>query len=247
MLTCTAFRLTTLLLLAMVPSFILAKEDDFDFEMSLEEEEEAPDMGHGARNLRFRRNYRRKLKVTNLSVGQPFSAFFVMEHDSSVQLYEFGDAASPALARLAEDGDPQPLVDLFDGANGVQSARIHNTGAPYFGGNTTEIEVTINYRYRFVTIAAMAINTNDMFVALNGVRLDRYGVLYSDGLDAGSEENNELCQSVPGPVCRDIDTRNRMSGNGEGFVHVHPGVHGIGNFSAAPYDWRNPVMRVDVW
>jgi hypothetical protein len=35
-------------------------------------------------------------------------------------------------------------------------------------------------------------------------------------------------------------------GNGEGFVHVHRGMHGVGDFKAAARDWRNPVARVQV-
>lgn len=31
---------------------------------------------------------------------------------------------------------------------------------------------------------------------------------------------------------------------GEGYVHIHAGVHGIGDLDAAEYDWRNPVARI---
>jgi len=33
---------------------------------------------------------------------------------------------------------------------------------------------------------------------------------------------------------------------GEEFIHIHRGVHGIGNISASEYDWRNPVAEVFV-
>jgi hypothetical protein len=33
---------------------------------------------------------------------------------------------------------------------------------------------------------------------------------------------------------------------GEGFVHIHAGIHGIGNLEASEYDWRNPVARITV-
>jgi len=86
-------------------------------------------------------------------------------------------------------------------------------------------------------------------------------VLNLPGLDAGSEENNELCTSIPGPACSP-ESGNVRSKNGEGFVHVHRGFHGIneGNMHLAKldngangrplsqvgYDWRNPLMRVTV-
>jgi len=31
---------------------------------------------------------------------------------------------------------------------------------------------------------------------------------------------------------------------GEGFVHIHAGIHGIGDLLPARYDWRNPVAKV---
>ena len=239
-------RFAALSLLALAPS-MATMENDANFEIMPMDDMEPDSFEHtddDHRNLRRRRSYRFKLKVTNLSVRQPFSPFFVMVHDYSVRLYEFGEEASSQLARLAEDGDPQPLVDFFDGRDGVLSAALHNTDAPYVGGETTEIEIVLNRRYPLVTIASMGINTNDLFVSLNGVRLYRGSVFYSDGLDAGSEENNELCESIPGPACLNINTTNIESGNGEGFVHVHPGFHGVGDLAENRYDWRNPMMRV---
>jgi hypothetical protein len=35
-------------------------------------------------------------------------------------------------------------------------------------------------------------------------------------------------------------------GGGEGFVHVHRGMHGIGSFKASERDWRNPVAEVRI-
>ncbi len=31
---------------------------------------------------------------------------------------------------------------------------------------------------------------------------------------------------------------------GEGFVTIHNGIHGIGGMEAATYDWRNPVAKI---
>ena len=67
------------------------------------------------------------------------------------------------------------------------------------------------------------------------------------GLDAGSEENNELCESIPGPGCANVTAGNIRSFNGEGFVHVHRGFFGIGDLlPQQQYDWRNPMVRVVV-
>ena len=91
----------------------------------------------------------------------------------------------------------------------------------------------------------MAINTNDCFVSLNGVPLKPGDAFTGVGYDSGTEENNESCDSIPGPACAKINPFNYADGNGEGFVHVHRGFHGIGpdGLSAAGYDWRNPMVR----
>ena len=54
-------------------------------------------------------------------------------------------------------------------------------------------------------------------------------VLYPPGNGAGSEQNNELCQCIPGPASKDT-IQNEICGNGEGFVNVHRGIQGISNF-----------------
>jgi hypothetical protein len=137
--------------------------------------------------------------------------------------------------------------------------------------------VTVKFRvyegFGYISLASMALNTNDCFVAVNGERIvipdddggggaKREQVLELPGLDAGSEENNELCSSIPGPACpQGKKFRNVRHGNGEGFVHVHRGFHGVNQFpkkplpvkdlscrgtplEAAIYDWRNPMARV---
>lgn len=189
------------------------------------------------------------LTIVNESFNQPFSGFFVMVHNSETEpLYRRGQPSSDALATLAEDGNPGPLVDYYSANNdGVLSAGIFNSGAPYFGGETLQIEVEVTDYYPLVTIATMAINTNDCFTSINGARLYSGQVLDLPGLDAGSEENNEQCNSIPGPGCADISSDNVRSLNGEGFVHVHRGFFGIGSLpNAIRYDWRNPMMRVVV-
>lgn len=60
----------------------------------------------------------------------------------------------------------------------------------------------------------------------------------------GTEDNNELCSSIPGPAC---DPDNTADGDGEDFIHIHRGVHGVGDISEDAYDWRNPVAEVLVF
>ena len=61
--------------------------------------------------------------------------------------------------------------------------------------------------------------------------------------DAGTEINDESCDSIPGPVCGGEG----MSGeDGEGFVSVHRGIHGVADLPAETYDWRNPVASISI-
>lgn len=142
-----------------------------------------------------------------------------------------------------------PLVNAYStpSSQGVSSVSAFSQGAPYVGGETFQVQVTVSDQFPLVTIATMAINTNDCFTSLNGVRLRRGMVMDVPGLDAGSEVNNEQCNSIPGPGCANVDTNNVRSGGGEGFVHVHRGFFGEGNLlPQSAYDWRNPMMRVVV-
>jgi hypothetical protein len=51
---------------------------------------------------------------------------------------------------------------------------------------------------------------------------------------------------MPGPACAEIDSGNMSSGSGEGVVHVHRGFFGVGDLPQAGYDWRNPMVLVEV-
>jgi hypothetical protein len=187
------------------------------------------------------------LKITNLTFRQPFSSFLVVLHNRDADpLFVFGEEASQELAMLAEDGNPGPLYDKYNGAFGVKFVDVHDAGAPFFGGQVTYITVPYERSYPYITIASMAINTNDCFVALNSVFLSPGQIIDVPGYDAGSEVNNELCSSIPGPACPS-GSGNVRSGNGEGYVHIHRGFKGVGDrLSEAGYDWRNPMMRVEV-
>lgn len=88
----------------------------------------------------------------------------------------------------------------------------------------------------------MAVDTDDCFVGFNAVPLADGLQLYSPGYDAGSEENNGLCESIPGPaaVCDGLPREGGPSGNGKGSIHVE------GDLVSATYDWRNPMLQVTV-
>jgi len=198
-----------------------------------------------SRGGRGRREQMLTLRITNQAYQQPFSPFFIMVHnDKTEPLYVRGRQASEALASLAEDGTPEPLMEHYKQMEGVMSISSYN--AITHPGETIELKVITTNDYPLVTIASMAVNTNDCFVSLNGASLEAGMVIDTAGLDAGSEVNNEVCSCIPGPACKDISEENMRCGGGEGFVHVHRGIQGIGQLVKSDTDWRNPMMRVVV-
>ena len=193
-----------------------------------------------------------KITVTNSAFQQPMSRFFATVHSADAPpLYEIGKPATTALALLAENGDPQPLVDLYSSpiveskSASVRQADIVTDGA-LIPGEPRSFIIYTTATHPYLSFASMAVNTNDCFVGVSSLLL-KDGLQFSvPGLDAGSEENNELCRSIPGPACAGI-VNNERSGNGEGFVHVHRGIQGVGpDLSAAAYDWRNPMLQIAV-
>lgn len=180
--------------------------------------------------------------VTNLTRGQVFSPIFVVTHRSSISLFEAGAAASAELAALAEGGETGPLGALLGGLGGVTATATSDGPVP--PGESATVRVSGNFR-DVVSVASMLVNTNDAFLAVNGVGLPRYlrrvdAIAY----DAGSEPNDELCADIPGPACGGAGTS--ADEGGEGYVFVHSGVHGVGELEPAVYDWRNPVARVTI-
>ena len=124
---------------------------------------------------------------------------------------------------------------------------VQTSGGLLDPGQSKTIMVSGAKGARQITLAAMLIPTNDTFFALNGAALPRglKTVTYrSPGYDAGSEPNDELCVSIPGPVCG--GTGGSPGVGGEGTVHITAGIHGIGDLVPADRDWRNPVAQITI-
>jgi Spondin_N len=196
---------------------------------------------------------RYEVTITNLTRGQQFTPILVASHRDGVRLFNFGEPAIPQLARLAEEGDPTQMASLLSGMREVKdvvTSPLSHEGILDPGKSTT-LTVRAPYPFDHVSVASMLFPTNDAFFALNGVegpRGNKELTLYSPAYDAGSERNDELCASIPGPFfseCGGPGGGARVGG-GEGFVHVHAGIHGVGNFTLAQRDWRNPVAKITI-
>ncbi len=187
-----------------------------------------------------------EVAVTNITSGQTFTPILVLTHKKGVKLFTPGSPASPELAMLAEGGDTSPLSMRM--SMNPKVGEIMTSGGPTGPGETTTITIPAGHGYHYISLGAMMLPTNDGLIALNGVRAPwgRKTVMYlSPAYDAGSEVNDESCGHIPGPFgCDGTGEPYNPDDDAEGYVHVHAGIHGIGNLDAAAYDWRNPVARI---
>src|SRR5712692_2420057 len=188
-----------------------------------------------------------EITVTNLTRGQQFTPILVATHTKEVNLFKLGAPASPQLATLAEEGNTGPLATLLLGMPEVKDV-VTAVGLTNPGQSKTVI-VQSGRKFEHVSVAAMLIPTNDGFFAINNVegpKGEHVLTLFSPAYDAGSERNDELCSSIPGPFFTECGGPggDAKVGGGEGYVHIHAGIHGIGNLNASQRDWRNPVAKI---
>ena len=198
------------------------------------------------------RSYKRGYEVTltNITKGQNFTPQLFTTHSRSVSLFELGQPASEDIATLAESGSTAPLTETLL-ALGHRVTEAQTNAALLGPGESVTIELEALPFTDRLSIAAMLIPTNDTFVAANGERLPRRGskTFYLQAYDAGSEFNDQLCASIPGPPCFGAAI-SEPDATDEGFVYVSNGIHNLGDaeglIGPLEYDWRNPVAKVVV-
>ena len=183
-----------------------------------------------------------KITITNLTPGQPLAPVMAATHRPGVSFFEVGQAPSDELAMLAEAGNGNPMAAKLLATPGVSDAQVSTTGLT-FPGHATTMMVSAKRGTDKVSIGAMLGATNDAFFAIDGMDLPkgRNSVTYmANAYDAGSETNDELSSTVAGLGGEGYSPND----SGEGFVHIHSGIHGIGNADPAQLDWRNPVAQI---
>lgn len=191
-------------------------------------------------------NMHLKITVTNITKGQTFTPILVAVHKPGVHLFELGTPASVELEQLAEAGATAPLEGVLN-ANPLVKTAV-DTGAPLPPGASVSITVPASGQFSQVSIAAMLIPTNDGFFAVDAVQASSTQTIkvFSPAYDAGTELNDELCIHIPGGDGCAGEGFNPSREGAEGYVHIHEGIHGIGDLPAALYDWRNPVALVTI-
>jgi hypothetical protein len=184
-----------------------------------------------------------EVTVTNITKGMTFTPIMVATTRNGDTFFNLGEAPSAELEIIAETGNPEPLQNSLD-AFDISNSSFLPFLAP--GESVTQL-VETRGRYRSLSIAAMLIPTNDTFFALNGVRGPRGNRTITftvPAYDAGSELNDELCVSLPGPGCN--GDPGPVSANGEGYVYISNGIRGVGDLDADLRDFNNPVAQITI-
>jgi len=195
---------------------------------------------------------RYEIIVTNLTRGQRFTPPFVVIHKPGVRLFTLGEPVSPQFASLVEDASPSALGALLAGLPEVKeviTAATPPADALIDPGKSGTVTVETTTTFNQISLISSLVPTNDAFIAISGIagpKGDTALSLFIPAYDAGSERNDEMCDSIFGPSITECNGAGRANhpGAGEGFVHIHNGIHGVGDLNATLRDWRNPVARI---
>ena len=177
--------------------------------------------------------------------SQVFSPALVVVHDRSFDLFTVGQPASEAVVDVAEDGLTTTGTNLFRTQEGVQFAT--SEGTQIASGASYTFEITAEGDARFLSLVAMLGNTNDGFIGLDAVHLTGARKTYRVfAYDAGSEVNDQLMASIPGPCCNNTTRAGMTEG---GVITRHEGfLANTGDLSADTWGWpvNQPVALITV-
>jgi len=194
-----------------------------------------------------------EISVTNLSTNQPFSPLAVLFHQPAYQLMSVGQAASQPLEMLAESGDNSALLAAA-AADPQVSQTASGIAAVSPGASDTQMLTAVPEGSLRLSVLAMLVNTNDGFIALDGVDVEKLAagdtwVLQARAYDAGTEGNSEMQAEIPGPAAGGEGFN--VARNDRDFVTVHPGVisHDDGLTTSildVSHRFDNPVARIEI-
>ncbi|HHJ37975.1 MAG TPA: hypothetical protein ENJ86_00725 [Methylothermaceae bacterium] len=188
-----------------------------------------------------------EVTITNLTRGQTFSPILALTHKQGIHAFMAGEPAISQLVAIAEEGNTAPALSLISQfPNLIKDGK--DSGGPLTPGKKTTLLLKGDDNATHLTVLSMLIFSNDAFLALNGQPLptsDQSVTYFVNAFDAGSEANDESCSNIPGQLPGEC-ANPAVKGEGEGFVHIHSGIHGIGDLTPAQYDWRNPVAKITI-
>lgn len=184
-----------------------------------------------------------RVTITNITANQIIGPPVLVSHNFAARVYRVGTTASPGLAAVAEDADSSGLVASLEANPNVLDV-VTGTG-PIPPGQSVTLEIETSSAYPRFSAVGMLVTTNDAFFGVDSFILNGGAwrkTIQAPAYDAGSEANNEDCDFIPGPPCGNPFVRD--TAGAEGFVHVHPGVYGVGDLAPVGYNWLNPSVSI---
>lgn len=154
--------------------------------------------------------------------------------DRRANLFRVGRRASRGLAVLAEDGVNDRLISEFRRKKGSRAA---NVGPRVRAGRSSTFRVRTTTRHRRLSLASMAVCSNDTFLGANKIVLPlkkgkkNRRVIRVRALDAGSERNTETAAHVPCLGAHFVGQAER------GKVRRSRGIRGNGDLTQAEHGW----------
>lgn len=166
-----------------------------------------------------------EVTVSNLTHNQPLSPVAVLLHSEQTRLWTIGSAASVALEELAEGGSNTALLAV---KNDYLEGTASGQGLIMPGANEiVTLSISGNVSDAYLSLATMLVNTNDGFSGVTGFEVGDLSIGATRALtlsvyDAGTENNNELVDTIPGQMGEGFNEE-RLDSN---KVSRHPGVVG---------------------
>lgn len=144
-----------------------------------------------------------QVTITNLTQGMHFTPRLLVAHNSSVDLFTAGTAASTQLAWLAEAGHIGTNSDANTDDFGTyleDAARAADNKWMQFGGlvNPATVSAVYNFdteNYTHLSLLTMLIPTNDAFAGMDSWEIPTTSGTYTvniNAYDAGTEANDEI-------------------------------------------------------
>lgn len=207
------------------------------------------------------------IKNTSDAGGSFTTPFYFGFHNGDFDLFDVGEAASPGLEALAEDGNFGPVAAERLGVDpDSQGTVVAGAGGPIAPQEVTSGRITVTPTQTHVSFGAMILPSNDAFVGTDdavqlfsesGRFLGAQTVVFEGGdvYDAGTEFNTEedaafLNQTGPntgldeGGVVRLHEGFNGSEGNPDGILgnpEGQPGAQNVLGGTTAPGAVIDPV------
>jgi len=190
--------------------------------------------------------------VENLTTGQYLTPPNFAAHTRSANIFSRGEAASPELQAVAENGGVPVLAAALEAAIDDAGLGVSGVGAEAPIGPGESVSFDVSTTANRLSLVSMLICTNDGFAGLDSRRLPRFigqsKTFHLKAHDAGTEINTELrADLVPAPFCGEgegSETSNPALAE-NGVITRHPSLQGVGDLDPA-LDWSGPVAKVTV-